>query len=490
MVVTRDRTKAPPKRRYRRPDSQTAIRPGQPTSKGPGDKPGKRVAAPPPLAAGLDARIMAVDILEGVLGRGKTLDDALGAVHSGARQREMPPRDRAFARLLASTVLRHRGQLSTVVGRFLERPLPREAQRAELILLSAAAQLLLLGTPGHAAIFLAVEQAQHDRKAERYHKLANAVLRKVAAEGPKILATLDPVTADVPSWLLARWSKAFGADTARRIAAASLAEAALDVTLKLPSDAATWVEHLKGIALPTGTIRLGEHAAIEELPGFTDGAWWVQDAAASLPVRLLGDVAGKRVADLCAAPGGKTAQLASLGARVIAVDHGATRLTRLEENMQRLGFTDRVVSVQADILDWQPPEPFDAVLLDAPCTATGTIRRHPDLLHLKTEGDIVRLAKLQARFLDKVAGFVAPGGTLVYCTCSLEPEEGEQQVERFLADNAGFARAPITPADVGGIADWVTPAGDLRTLPHQLPLDPPFKSGMDGFYAARLVRKA
>lgn len=433
---------------------------------------------------------MAVDILENVLGRGKTLDEALGATQSGARQRELPTRDRALARLLATTVLRHRGRLSTVINKFLERPLPREARHAELILLIATAQLLLLGTPGHAAIYLAVEQAQRDPKAERYHKLANAVLRKVAAQGPKILTTLDPVSTDMPAWFMARWSQTYGSETARRIAEASLAEAALDVTLKNPAEAATWAERLKGIVLPTGAVRLEEHGAIEELPGFADGAWWVQDAAASLPARLLGDVAGKRVADLCAAPGGKTAQLAALGARVIAVDHSAPRLKRLDANMQRLGFADRIATVQADILDWKPSEPFDAVLLDAPCSATGTIRRHPDLMHLKTEGDIKRLVKLQARFLEAAAAMVAPGGTLVYCTCSLEPEEGIDQIEQFLSGNSSFARTPITAADVSGGAEWITPIGDLRTLPSHLPLEAPFKSGMDGFYAARLVRKS
>jgi 16S rRNA (cytosine967-C5)-methyltransferase len=490
-VVERDRTKAPPKNKYRRSDKQTAIRPGQPVSSGPGDK--KRVRRPseaPPPPSGLDARVMAVDILDGVLGRGKTLEDAMSATQSGARQRVLAPRDRAFAHLLAATVLRNRGRLSAVVGRFIERALPREARRAELILLSAAAQLLLLGTPGHAAIYLAVEQAQRDAKAERYAKLTNAVLRKVAAEGPKIFATLDAVATDMPAWLVARWSAAYGPDSARRIAEASLAEAALDVTLKVRAEAASWAEQLAGVALPTGTIRLGEHGAIEELPGFADGAWWVQDAAASLPVRLLGDVAGKRVADLCAAPGGKTAQLASLGARVVSVDHGATRLGRLDENMRRLRLTENVTTVQADILDWKPSEKFDAVLLDAPCTSTGTIRRHPDLLHLKTDTDVGRLAGLQARFLTAAADMVASGGTLVYCTCSLEPEEGEQQVEKFLAENGQFVRSPITASDVGGVAEWVTAAGDMRTLPFQLPLDPSFKSGMDGFYAARLVRKA
>jgi 16S rRNA (cytosine967-C5)-methyltransferase len=433
---------------------------------------------------------MAVDILDGVLGRGKTLEDAMSATQSGARQRVLPPRDRAFAHLLAASVLRNRGRLMAIVNRFIERPLPREARRAELILLSAAAQLLLLGTPGHAAIYLAVEQAQRDPKTERYAKLSNAVLRKVAAEGPKILATLDVVATDMPPWMLTRWSAAYGPDIARRIAEASLAEAALDVTLKVPAELASWVEQLGGVALPTDSVRLGDHGAIEELPGFADGAWWVQDAAASLPVRLLGDVAGRRVADLCAAPGGKTAQLASLGAHVVSVDHGATRLGRLDENMRRLRLSDHVTTVQADILDWKPTELFDAVLLDAPCTSTGTIRRHPDLLHLKTEGDVARLAGLQARFLTAAANMVAPGGTLIYCTCSLEPEEGEQQIEKFLAENAEFARAPISASEVGDVAEWVTAAGDMRTLPCHMPLDPSFKSGMDGFYAARLVRKA
>jgi len=487
--LNRDRTKAPPKRRYRKPDTQTAIRPDQPVSRAPHENARRKPAAPPP-AAGLDARVMAVDILENVLGRGKTLDEALGATQSGARQRELPARDRALAHLLAATVLRHRGRLAAVVGRFLERPMPREARRAELILLSGAAQLLLLGTPGHAAIYLAVEQAQRDPKAERFHKLANAVLRKVADQGPKIFAGLDPVATDVPAWMLARWTRAYGSETARRIAEASLAEAALDLTPKTPSEAAIWAERLKGTLLSTGTVRLEEHGAIEELPGFAEGAWWVQDAAASLPVRLLGDVSGKRVADLCAAPGGKTAQLASLGARVTAVDHSVPRLKRLDANIQRLGLADHVSTVQADILDWRAPEPFGAVLLDAPCSATGTIRRHPDLLHLKTEADIERLGRLQARFLSAAAAMVAPGGTLVYCTCSLEPEESEQQVAQFLDGNPEFARSPITSAEVGGVAEWVTPLGDLRTLPSQLPLEAPFKSGMDGFYAARLVRKA
>jgi 16S rRNA (cytosine967-C5)-methyltransferase len=226
---------------------------------------------------------------------------------------------------------------------------------------------------------------------------------------------------------------------------------------------------------------------VSDLPGFDAGKWWVQDLAASLPARLI-PAAAKSVLDACAAPGGKTMQLAAAGHQVTALDRSASRLRRLAENLQRTGLSAETIA--ADAFKWETDRKFDAVLLDAPCSATGTIRRHPDIMHLKTEADIERLAKLQTRFLKSAAAMVAPGGTLIYCTCSLEPEEGEQQVERFLGEDPAFARAPITPAEVGGIAAWITPIGDMRTLPHQLPLEAPYKSGMDGFYAARLLRKA
>jgi 16S rRNA (cytosine967-C5)-methyltransferase len=288
---------------------------------------------------------------------------------------------------------------------------------------------------------------------------------------------------DTPKWLLARWSKHYGADTARAIAQADGHEPALDLTVK--SGAETWAERLRGRVLPTGTVRTLAQGAISLLPGFREGAWWVQDAAASLPARLFGDVRGKAVADLCAAPGGKTAQLAFAGARVTAIDRSPARLGRLRENLTRLELHADIVA--ADALEWQSG-PFDAVLLDAPCSATGTIRRHPDIPWLKSEADIAALTSLQQRLLDRAVDLLKPGGTLVYCVCSLEPEESEAQIAALLARDPRVARAPDAAQEVAGHAEFLNPDGDLRTLPPQLPDPDPRWGGLDGFYAARLTR--
>jgi 16S rRNA (cytosine967-C5)-methyltransferase len=351
------------------------------------------------------------------------------------------------------------------------------------ILLSAAAQLIYLETPAHAAIDLAVTLAQYDPKAKRYDKLVNAVLRKVASEGEAIAARLDATRVNTPDWLWLRWASYWGAERAHAIAAAHLVEPPLDLTVK--SDPALWAERLSGRVLPTGSVRLLPKGRIEDLPGFAEGAWWVQDVAASLPARLLGDVAGKRVADLCAAPGGKTAQLALAGASVVAVDSSKTRLKLLGENLKRLGL--EAETVHADAAAWRPGAPFDAVLLDAPCSSTGTIRRHPDIPYLKSPKDIEALAALQARLLDNAATRVKPGGKLVYSTCSLEPEEGEAQIAAFLVRNGAFSLAPIAPEEVFGQAGWIEPSGCLRTFPYELGLDTPEWSGMDGFFATGLV---
>jgi 16S rRNA (cytosine967-C5)-methyltransferase len=390
---------------------------------------------------------------------------------------------------MAMAVLRRHGSLMSVLSRFLSRPLPAEAERARMILLVAAAQILLLGTPAHAAVDVAVEQCRRDRAARHFDKLANAVLRRVAAEGPVILSGLDPSRLDVPAWLRERWVRTFGEDEARRIALASLGEPPLD--LSASGDGEDWASRLAGTLLSTGSIRLSEHGRVEDLPGYGDGAWWVQDAAAALPARLVGAVVGLRIADLCAAPGGKTAQLATAGARVTAVDVSADRLETVRRNLARLKLADAVALVAADVTAWQPAEaPFDAVLLDAPCTATGTIRRHPDILHLKSEDEIARLAALQGRMLAAAARLVRPGGTLVYCVCSLEPEEGPERIAALLASpgGGGFERLPVRPDEIGAAPGWITPDGDLRTLPHHAP-GPDVPGGMDGFYAARLVRR-
>jgi 16S rRNA (cytosine967-C5)-methyltransferase len=386
-------------------------------------------------------------------------------------------------RRLIATVLRRLGALRHLLGGFLEKGFPSDAPRTETILLIGAAQILWLEVPDHAAVDLSVRLAQADRRAARYAGLINAVLRRVAQSRTTTLPAR--VTRDTPEWLVRRWTKRYGAETARAIAEANGHEPALDLTVK--QDADSWAERLRGRVLPTGTVRTIAHGAISLLPGFTEGAWWVQDAAASLPVRLLGDVRGKQVADLCAAPGGKTAQLAFAGACVTAVDRSAARLTRLRENLTRLAL--QAETVAADALEWQGG-PFDAVLLDAPCSSTGTIRRHPDVPWLKSEADITVLTSLQQRLLDRAVELLKASATLVYCVCSLEPEEAEDQIAALLARDSRVVRVPVTAREVFGRAEFLTADGDLRTLPPHLPDPDPRWGGLDGFYAARLTRKA
>jgi len=417
-----------------------------------------------------------------VLREGRSLDEALVKVFEASA---LPPRDRALARLIAGTVLRRLGELEAVLTSFLEKPLPERQGNLWPILLVGAAQLLFLATPPHAAVGLAVDQAQRDRIARRYDRLVNALLRRLAREGASVLNGRDGARLNIPAWLLERWSKAYGETEARRIAAASLIEAPLDISVKAEPE--LWAERLGGVVLPTGTVRLEAGGRIEDLAGYADGAWWVQDAAAALPARLLGPVAGLSVADLCAAPGGKTAELAAAGAIVTAVDLSETRLKRLRANLDRLHLAAELVA--ADATTWAPGRTFDAVLLDAPCTATGTIRRHPDILRLKRSADVAALSELQSRLLDNAVRLVKPGGTLLYCTCSLEPEEGVEQVARLLAREADFVRVPIKAGESGVAPDWLTPEGDLRTLPFHLPHERKGLSGLDAFYAARLARR-
>jgi 16S rRNA (cytosine967-C5)-methyltransferase len=436
-----------------------------------------------PDPAGFAARRVAAEILDGVLRQGRSLDEQLDGKQAQPGLAALADRDRALVRRLVATVLRRLGTLRHLLGLFLQQGLPANTPRLETALLLGAAQILWLEVPDHAAVDLAVRLALADRRAEHYAGLVNAVLRRIAREGVARLADVDSVALDTPPWLLARWARAYGAPIAHDIAKANGQEPALDLTVK--SDAESWAERLQGRVLPTGSLRTIVHGRISQLPGYAEGAWWVQDAAAMLPARLLGNVRGLSVADLCAAPGGKTAQLAHAGARVTAVDRSDLRLARLRENLARLGLSAE--TVVADATEWTAG-PFDAVLLDAPCSSTGTIRRHPDIPWLKRETDIAALAALQRRLLDRAVTLVKPGGTLVYCTCSLEPEEGVEQVAELLARDKNLRRRPILPEEVNGLADLLTPAGDLRTLPCHLPDPDPRFGGLDGFYAARLER--
>jgi 16S rRNA (cytosine967-C5)-methyltransferase len=439
--------------------------------------------SPQPEVPGLTARKIAADIVDGVLRRRVPLDEQLSGRNAHVGLATLADRDRALMRRLTATALRRRGTLRYALSGFLDKGFPADAPRVETILLVGAAQLLWLDVPDHAAVDLSVRLAQADRRAARYAGLVNAVLRRVAQNRDAILA--EPATRDTPDWLLARWTRAYGEDVAQAIAAANGHEPALDISVK--RDAPHWAERLRGRVLPTGTVRTIAHGAVSLLPGFAEGAWWVQDAAASIPAQLLGDVRGLRVADLCAAPGGKTAQLCAAGAEVTAVDRSPARVARLKENLARLGLTAEMHI--ADALEWQGG-PFDAVLLDAPCSATGTIRRHPDVPWLKGEGDLTQLTSLQQRLLDRAVSLVKPGGRIIYCVCSLEPEEGEAQVTALLGRNPHVKREPLTEADVFGHAEFLSPDGDLRTLPQMLPDPDPRWDGMDGFFAARLIRAA
>ena len=437
--------------------------------------------SPQPEVPGLAARRIAADILDGVLRRRIALDEQFSGKNAHPGLPALAERDRALARRLTATVLRRLGTLRHLVGGYLEKGFPSDAPRAETILLLGAAQILWLEVPDHAAVDLSVRLAQADRRAGRYAGLVNAVLRRVAQHGAT--ASFDDISRDTPEWLLKRWTGIYGSDTARAIAAANGHEPALDLTVK--QDTESWAERLRGRVMPTGSVRTIAHGAISLLPGFSEGAWWVQDTAAALPVRLFGDLRGMNVADLCAAPGGKTAQLAFAGANVTAVDRSPPRINRLRENLARLSLDAETVA--ADALEWDGG-PFDAVLVDAPCSSTGTIRRHPDVPWLKSEADVSVLTSLQQRLLDRAVGLLKPGATLVYCVCSLEPEEGENQITALLARDPRVARKPITPQDVFDRAEFVTPAGDLRTLPLHLVDPDPRWGGLDGFYATRLTR--
>ena len=417
---------------------------------------------------GLPARRAALSILSNVLQKRRPLDAGLDQLAG------LSTRDAGFARALVSETLRHMGALDAVLRQFMAKPLaPHKAGAASEILLLGACELLILKVAAHAAVDAANELAAKDKKAVHFKPLINAVLRKLAKEGEAVLSGLDRERLSTPDWLWTRWSAQYDQATARQIARAHQQAAPVDIILKS-------ADGPPGENLFGAVRRLNDPGRIDELAGFADGNWWVQDAAATLPALLLGDVTGKTVIDLCAAPGGKTMQLAARGAKVIAVEIDAVRAARIAENLARTRLTAEIV--QSDARDFERTAPF--VLIDAPCTATGTIRRHPDLPWIKGAADVTVSAAAAYEILENGAAMVEPGGTLVFAVCSLEREEGEEQIAAFLANHPEFARAPIAADELFGHSEWITQDGDLRTLPCHLG----DKGGMDGFYAARLKR--
>ena len=413
---------------------------------------------------GLAAREAALHLLDATLARRGGLEEALG---SGVFSR-LEPRDRAFARALAMAALRHLGPIDRALDGKLQRDPPA---RVRHILRLGAAQAFWLDVPDFAAVSTSVEMAQSDRASRPFKGLVNAVLRRLLADGAP---PADP-EALAPAWLYARWRAAYGKD-ADAIAAKIAEEPATDLTLRDPAKPPA----LEGELLPGGSFRVGQKGDITLWPGYAEGDWWVQDAAAAVPARLLDVKPGETALDLCAAPGGKTLQLAAAGASVTALDRSAPRLRRLKENLARIGLTAEVVV--ADAAEWKDERTFDAVLLDAPCASTGTFRRNPDVLWSITPPDIAKLAGVQARLLDSAAARVKPGGRLVYCVCSLEPEEGEAQAATFLKRHPEFKAVAIEPGEGGAPETSATSQGWLRILPHHLP------GGLDGFFAARFVR--
>ena len=418
------------------------------------------------LNDGLPAREAALNLIDAALSRRGGLDEAASA--NGFRFLE--PRERAFARALAMAVLRHLGPIDRALAARLQKAPP---DRVMNLLRLGAAQAFHLEVPAFAAVATSVELAGANKTSRPFKGLVNAVLRGLLRDGepaddPSLLA---------PPWLYARWVSAFGEPTAREIAAQIALEPATDLSLKPSADAAALAEALEGEILDGGSLRVRRKGDVAGWPGFEDGTWWVQDAAAAIPARLLDLKPGDHVLDLCAAPGGKTLQLAATGASVVALDRSAARLKRVDENLARTGLSADVVA--SDAADWEDPRVFDAILLDAPCSATGTFRRHPDVLWAARPGDVASLATVQARILDSAAERLKPGGHLVYCVCSLEPEEGEAQVEAFLARRPDMALDPIAPGEGGAPGASLTSRGTLRLLPHQR------EGGQDGFFAAR-----
>lgn len=422
---------------------------------------------------GVQARMVAGILLNAALEKRTGLDDELAK----SPARELSPADRGFARACAMGALRRLGEIDQILGRRLK---TMPGLPTMTILRIAVAQMLVLDTPAFAAVSTAVKLAERDNKTRPYKNLINAVLRGIDRDG---FGETKP-EANLPDWLGARWQATYGDEAFAGLALATRFEPATDLTLAPSADSEVLAEALDAVVLPGGTLRTELRGDVANWPHFEDGNWWIQDAAAAIPARLLDVKAGETALDLCAAPGGKTMQLAAAGATVVALDRSASRLKRLKENFARTGLTAEVVAIPAE--DWEDTRQFDAVLLDAPCSATGTYRRNPEALRAVRPADIAKLADVQHRLLDVAADKVKPGGRLVYCVCSLEREEGETQMLAFLRRNSAFKTVAADPAKVGAPQEALTKEGWLRVLPGQWA----DRGSLDGFFIALLEREA
>lgn len=429
------------------------------------------------------SRNVVFKIITSVVRKNRPLDEALDLELGNSK---LDTRDRAFVRMLATTVLRRLGQIDDIIGNYVKNAIPKQAIGVEEILRIGVAQIIFLNTPAHASVDTSVRLAEALGFA-RYKGLINAVLRKISKEGQAIVQKQDEARLNTPEWLWQSWQNFYGKDICRKIAQANLEEPNLDITVKNKDE--YWAEKLGGEVILNHTVRLKSSGIITELEGFDSGDWWIQDAAASLPVRLLGNINGLRIADLCAAPGGKTAQLITAGAIVTAIDRSKSRVGRLQDNLKRLNLSCGIINDDAQ--KWFEATQkqiglFDAVLLDAPCSSTGTIKKNPDITILKTAKDITKINEQQKRLLETAFAMVKKGGTVIYSVCSLEKEEGENCVEEVLKNHPEISLKPIKSGEFETINKFgeehlITKEGYIRTLPFYL-------GGVDGFFMARFVK--
>jgi len=437
------------------------------------------------LHPGLNARLAAAKIIRDIILNGMTLDKKFPRERDASELSLIDCRDHALVLSIVTTTFRRFGTINEAIVSFLKKGIPPRAADVKWILVVAAAQVLFLEIPDHAAVDLAVKAVKLEPKYAFFAPVVNAVLRNLIRQKADIISKSNALEIDTPAWLAQRWKNTYGDAAAKQIALSNREEPTLDLTVK--NDAATWAKTLDAKLLATGSLRLETHRSIQALEGYEEGEWWIQDAAAAIPAKLIGAKPGMRVADLCAAPGGKAAQLAMFGADVTAVDRSAERLKVLASNFKRLRLQAEIIVGDATKLSLPP---FDAILVDAPCSATGTIRRHPDIAWTKKPQDIGALTQIQKQILENAGEMLNPGGTLIYCTCSIEPEEGEEQIEEFLLRRPEFIRFPIKPEEIGGLTEILNSNGEIRSLPFHLKGESPRQSGLDGFFIGRLSRRS
>ncbi|HEY8576516.1 MAG TPA: RsmB/NOP family class I SAM-dependent RNA methyltransferase [Devosia sp.] len=428
-----------------------------------------------PDPAGLKLRLVAAERLKAVLAGDNFVPLSSQELADG--------RDRALANRLITTALRRQGQLNFIIHALLEKGMPGKSGTFEAVLRLSLAQLVFLPDLGaHSALFLAVEAVKRDPKARHLSGLMNAVLRSAQANSARFGMLDDDLL--IPDTFGDTWLNAYGEEAIDGFTAALLAGAPLDLTLK--NDDPDLIDALGAEKVMADTVRIDQRdRPVEALPGYDEGKWWVQDAASAIPARLLGAKTGGRVLDLCAAPGGKTAQLLKAGYAVTALDSDATRMERLKGNLKRLDYNAEIIV--GDAGTFAPNSLYDGVLLDAPCSATGTFRRHPEVIWHRSVGDVAGRVRLQKALLTNAFRCLEVGGVLIYCVCSLEPAEGEEQVEWALHSLPGLELWPVTPDELPGLEQAVSDRGLVRTHPGMAPGGR--EGGMDGFFVARFRRR-